>query len=83
MKKIAGHRIVSVEWVDSTSRPGWNSLDTEADLRVISVGFLIHETKERVVLAKSIALGNPRDVHSYHSQMHIPTCCIKRLAYIT
>jgi hypothetical protein len=80
--KIAGHKVVRVEWVDSSSRPGWQDLQKHIDLRVVSVGLLLHTSSDRIVLTKSIALASPDETRCYHSQMHIPRSAIKKLRYL-
>ena len=80
--KIAGYKVVCVEWIDSSSRFGWQDINENVDLRVVSIGFLILEKKDRIVLAKSIALAPKNEVQSFHSQMHIPKCAIKKLRHL-
>ena len=80
--KLAGYPIVTVEWIDSTSRPGWNQVDRDAELRVVSVGALIYSSKDRIIITKSVALGRPSEAQSFHSQMHIPRCAIRKMRYL-
>ena len=48
---------VRVVWLDAANGQGWWSLDelaTEQPAEIVSVGFLVHADKERVVLTTSI-----------------------------
>jgi hypothetical protein len=49
--------IVLVEWVDSASAHGWNHIDAiNPALKVCtSVGFLIKETKDNLIVASSLS----------------------------
>ena len=55
-----GPRFVYVEWIDSTRSDGWTDKDDVADLanakhglHCLSVGLLIEETANRIVVASS------------------------------
>lgn len=54
--------IVEVIWEDSYSRLGWGNIQQAVDealshnLRCVSVGYLLEETKNRIVLVQSLAL---------------------------
>ncbi len=44
-----------VEWIDSTNRGGWQEAGKDLDLsKCITVGFLVKDNDERVVIASSI-----------------------------
>ena len=54
--------IMEVVWEDSYSRLGWGDIEQAAEealsrnLRCVSVGYLLEETKNRIVLVQSLAL---------------------------
>jgi len=81
-KTIKPYPFVSVTWIDSSSRYGWVSLDeADGDLldgfdHIKTVGFLIAQAKDGIVIANSIGgLGN------CDAPMAIPACAIQLMTY--
>lgn len=59
-KELKGE-MVRVVWFDAVNGDGWHDLDELSDEQpeeVVSVGFLVHADKERVVLTTSISGGD-------------------------
>lgn len=80
MRNIKYRTPIYVEWIDSTSRTGWHQeVDAEASLRVKSVGWFLKATKDRIVIAKSLAVDNNDEIETQHSQMHIPRVAITKI----
>jgi hypothetical protein len=49
-------KLIYVEWTDASSGPGWQRIDEiqqQRPLRCRSVGWLVHEDKDHIVLAAS------------------------------
>lgn len=59
--------IVRVEWLDSNTAAGWHSLDSALDwaqngiINCVSIGYLVYEDAERIVLAMHLFLGKDND----------------------
>jgi hypothetical protein len=63
-----------IRWVDSVGSEGWEDIADGRDLAVEpvdSVGFVIKETADRVVMAQGVT----KDGSSFH-RLAIPKCCI-------
>ena len=76
-EKIEGNRkLVRVEWVDSHSGKGWADLDrikASAELlHIVSVGWVIAETKDQLVLCSTLS-----DIQGT-GDISIPKCCITK-----
>tara|TARA_X000001388_G_C2150753_1_gene92298 strand:- start:143 stop:478 length:336 start_codon:yes stop_codon:yes gene_type:complete len=70
--KLDTSKIEVVEWEDAQAEAGWYGDDLEPELaKVITVGFLISETKRAVCIASTIS---PPDSNAH---MHIPKAWIK------
>ena len=71
--------IVRVEWEDSSSTSRiWNSkeyLSTAKNQRCVSVGFLVHEDKDCVVIAGHMGLNDTPD---FAGDMRIPKSAIRK-----
>lgn len=70
-------RPVRVEWVDSMGTAGWRDY-SPADLRCTSVGILVDQNDERVVIANSVAHAN-QGTGYYHDVLEIPRAAVKRI----
>lgn len=68
-------RFVCIEWVDSHSTSGWQLDHEPIDLACISVGILIQDRPDRVVIAQSLAAANGE----YCDFMEIPRVAVKRV----
>jgi hypothetical protein len=71
------HKIVKIVWIDSASYSGWHSSQDILEIGekpevVITIGFLIKETKETYVIAHS----TDEDV-GYCGVLEIPKVCVK------
>ena len=70
-------RIEKIEWLDASSNTGWDSRTAyektfDVDLTVVSVGYIVHETDDRVVMLMT---------HSYADGLYdvslvLPKACI-------
>lgn len=77
--KLAGYPLVHIQWVDSTSTSGWGTgVELNANMTVETVGLLLHEARDRVVVAAHIGYHNDGP-HSFHSQMTIPRVAITKM----
>ena len=72
--------LVQVDWIDSCADINWQLLcDVDTDLtRVTTVGFLVKETNECVVIAQSVGV-EPKQVCN---TIAIPKGCIKNIKTI-
>lgn len=75
--------LVMVEWVDSASMSsGWNELEDLrrcGTLRLVTAGFLVHETPEHVVICASVRGKHRDNEHASdraHGDISIPKCAI-------
>lgn len=72
------HKLVRVEWEDSSSSSRvWNTkeyLSTGGNQRCVSVGFLVHEDKDCVVIAGHMGLNDRPD---FAGDMRIPKSAIR------
>lgn len=66
---------VFIEWVDSHSTSGWELTHEPKDLACISVGLLVQEYPDRIVIAQSHAAANGE----YCDFMEIPRVAVKKL----
>jgi hypothetical protein len=75
-------KLVLVEWVDSSSRHCWTRLNERKGselLRCRSVGWLVEETKEVLVLAPHMS-GEGQGVHVMGTgDMAIPRVAVRRV----
>lgn len=82
-EKSPAYPLVYVQWLDSSRRVEWSEIATSktADLRCVSVGWLIRDCDDFVEVAPhlSTVLGEFR--HSVGS-MIIPRCAITDLWYL-
>ena len=52
--------IVLVDWADITTISNWNSIDEVTDTDLLSVGFLLEESPQRIVIASSYDYSEDR-----------------------
>lgn len=71
------HKIVEVEWVDSTGWDGWHSLDEarkEECISIKSIGYVVSSNRKSLSITGDIdSQQNPK----VGRQMSIPRGCIK------
>lgn len=46
-------KAVYLEWLDAHCLNGWHAADAEVKLRIISIGFIVYEDGERIVISTS------------------------------
>ena len=78
-KKKEKYKLYKIEWEDAASSGGWIELGEEKldPLIVTTVGFLIKETKDRLILAQSLTNG-----HRSADRIQIPKAWIKKKTHI-
>ena len=78
--RVHKHKVVMVDWVDSSGSAGWRSPEEveEISLKVQSVGILIASYKHQIVISHSVDLN----AGSVYGTFSIPRCAIKRLRYL-
>lgn len=79
----SGCRVELVEWVDSNSRAGWHSLaeaqsEAQGTMLCATVGYLVHETPDLVLLASSTCQHRPPQKDDVNLTMEIPKAAILR-----
>lgn len=57
-------KAVSVEWKDITSHSGWHDVEDNALLPITSVGFLMAQDKDNILISQSISPENSRVAES-------------------
>lgn len=70
-------KLLLIEWLDSASFDSWTAIDTLRKLKPSAcqtVGFLLSEDEDYIVLAGSYAANSHND--SACGAMCIPVCCI-------
>jgi len=77
-------RIERIEWLDASSNTGWDSRSSyektfDIDLMVTSVGHVVHETEDRVVLLQTYSSDNLL----YDVSLVLPKSCIVRRTPLT
>jgi hypothetical protein len=76
MRLVVKRKIIHLEWLDSVSSGGWQMLDEKTDMKVESIGFLMGETKDRVIITTSV-YGKTGE-----SPMAIPKCAITKRRFV-
>lgn len=72
---------VSVLWVDSASKVGWQDAgDHLGPVKIETIGFLVHKNKTQVQVALSRAIENSGA--EYADVIAIPTGCIRNMRKI-
>jgi hypothetical protein len=72
-------KIVHVKWYDSSSIHGWRGIEKLKEYRrdklmvIDSVGILIHKSKDKIILIRSVGSGEIDGV------FEIPRACIKSM----
>ena len=72
--------LVEVLWDDATEIKGWKEEHEEEELKpcmILSVGFLVKQTKSHVVIAQDLS-----DDHMRNGRSQIPRGMVKRLKVI-
>lgn len=72
---------VRVEWVDSMARVGWGDVPS-SEMACFSVGFLVKQAKDRVVIAMNYSLPDEHDRATHGQYMTIPTVAIQRVSVL-
>jgi hypothetical protein len=78
-------RPVEVYWVDSQSNNGWQGVNgkihdtSKGSLLCRSVGMFVKKTKDRIILAQSVAFENKGYVYSMNDTITIPLCAVKEI----
>jgi len=70
-------KMLYIEWVDSLGQSHWqfkSDIEERSVTKVITVGIVVHEDKEQLVIAHSQSL----DTDEWNSAIHIPKCCITK-----
>lgn len=72
--------VVWVEWVDSYGSGGWRQIEDARvdDLRIASIGFLIHEDDQAITISTSLT---PKG--STNDPLTIPRCAITKLQKVS
>ena len=76
------YRHVSIHWLDAQSSCEWKHLDDIEDQQLalcISVGYLVHETKESLTLATDFASTDRLEIDSIGNTIVIPKSCIIKI----
>ena len=73
------HKLVKITWLDSKQPiASWfftNDSDSAAPAVCVSVGWVVYETKEAVLLCQSLA-DQGSDAEQANGALTIPKCCI-------
>lgn len=67
-------RIVKVDWEDITSHSGWHHVSDNGLLLISSVGYLVAQSKDNILLAQSLSPENDRIAES----LTIPRSVIRK-----
>lgn len=70
-------RRVQVRWLDSFAAYGWQDMAAISPSRIITVGILVDDNSERMVIAGSVS-----DSGNYHGLVAIPKPCIEEVETI-
>lgn len=77
-------RLILVEWLDSRQPvPGWSRLDELESAEpcfCVSVGFLVRETKNELVLAPNVADLDDEELIQGSGIITIPRCSVRKVA---
>lgn len=82
MKQPKLPKLVAVDWIDSSSSNGWIDMpnrDFRLNLKCSSVGYLVHEEKDRVRVSASIAFDNNGNADQFNNTITIPRVAIQRI----
>lgn len=76
----AGCRPVLVEWIDSAQSLGWVQLDeTVGPEKILTIGFLTHKDRKRLVVTPTIARGR---ANKQDCPIAIPRVAVRRWRYL-
>lgn len=76
---------VEIYWFDSQTNSGWqdaaNKVEetTNSSLLCRSVGMFVKKTKDRIIIAQSVAFANTGKVYSITDTITIPLCAVKEI----
>ena len=78
--KVAGCRVVFLEWLDSCGDRGWNAVDQQEDKRqmlISSVGIVVYQSKD------VLAISTSRNVNGkFMDILAIPKRVITKMKYL-
>jgi len=69
-------RIMEIEWIDSSTKHGWDNDPNPGAVAIRSVGYVTEETSDHITLSESIAL--PSTASTYGCQTSIPKVAITK-----
>ena len=69
--------LVEITWNDSSSSTGWQSKPETALLQCWSAGYLVHRSRQAVVIA--LNCSSEQSANSFGDTMTIPARCVKRI----
>ena len=78
-------KLVMIEWVDSQSFTRWvdyDGIDNNLELRCLSVGWLLHESADRIVIASHLSDSHVDDSDSPNQitgHMMIPRVSVRQM----
>lgn len=82
--KVSDYKLVQVLWIDAESHPDWRELSeviADGTLECISVGWLVSEREDRIVLVASVDLGDDGEMVASH--ITIPRSALKEIKELT
>lgn len=79
MKGLNVGDAIRIDWIDSMGNTGWRDIPTQIDMRCVSVGFFVHQAKDRVVIAKNYAHDQDPKRVSWGDFMTIPKVAIQKI----
>ena len=71
--------LLEIKWTDSCATEGWSKLHNHEDDNIsqcVSVGWLVHETDRKLVIASHIDLGWGDKDPSMQGVIHIPRAAV-------
>jgi hypothetical protein len=68
---------VEVEWIDSTSNPGWQRVAEKEPITCWTAGYLIHSDKQSIVVA--LSSSSEESANSFGDTITIPTSVVKKI----
>jgi hypothetical protein len=76
-KKKHQYPIVEVEWVDSSSYPGWQKAPEKEPITCWTAGYLVHKDKVSLVIA--LSSSSEESINSFGDTITIPTSVVKKI----
>jgi hypothetical protein len=74
-------KLLYVEWIDASSGPGWQTVEAMRDQQPLycrSVGWLIHENKDHLLLAASTYMPDRYPIMQATCDISIPLGMVKK-----